>query len=104
MNLALFDFDGTITDRDTLTPFVRLTTPVRRRAAGYLVLGPLVLGYRAGAVSAGRLRTTAVRFALKGVSAASIREIGASYAADVLPRAIQPEARERLAWHKAQGD
>ena len=33
MNLALFDFDGTLTSGDTLIPFLRFAIPPRRRAA-----------------------------------------------------------------------
>jgi hypothetical protein len=31
MDLALFDFDGTITTGDTFTPFLRFAIPRRRR-------------------------------------------------------------------------
>jgi hypothetical protein len=40
MNLALFDFDGTITDTDTFSSFVRFA--VRRFVLGLLPLGPVI--------------------------------------------------------------
>jgi hypothetical protein len=46
MNLALFDFDGTITDADTWTPFVRLTATSTRTAIGSIALLPVAVAYR----------------------------------------------------------
>ena len=42
MNLALFDFDGTITTREMLPDFFRLAIPRRRRLAGQVLLAPLL--------------------------------------------------------------
>ncbi len=51
MNLALFDFDGTITSADTFTPFVRLAAGRSRVLAGSAILSPLLLGYALGVSS-----------------------------------------------------
>ena len=37
MNLALFDFDGTITSKDTFTPFIYLSVP-RNRGKKLIIL------------------------------------------------------------------
>ena len=47
MNLALFDFDGTITTSDTFSPFVRYAVTPGRMLAGALLLGPLAPAYLA---------------------------------------------------------
>ena len=41
MNLALFDFDGTITRDDTWTPFVRCSATRTRIAVATVLLSPL---------------------------------------------------------------
>src|SRR5512132_2256980 len=51
MNLALFDFDGTITATDSWTPFVRFAVPRWRLAASQALLLPVIAGYRVGAIS-----------------------------------------------------
>ena len=46
MNLALFDFDGTITTGDTFTPFIRYAVRPTRMVVGGLILSPVLVGYR----------------------------------------------------------
>jgi HAD superfamily hydrolase (TIGR01490 family) len=103
-SLALFDFDGTITWSDTWTPFMRLATRPSRMAAGRVLLAPVVVGYRLGAVSASRGRRLAARVAYTGESAATIRRIGNEYATGVLPGKLRPEALDRIEWHRSRGD
>jgi HAD superfamily hydrolase (TIGR01490 family) len=104
MNLALFDFDGTITRNDTWTPFLRLcATPPRIVAAG-VALGPVVVGYKLGWISARRSRPIVARFAFQGQKAAVVRELGEQYASETLPGVIRRRAMERIEWHKRQGD
>ena len=43
MNLALFDFDGTITTRETFRSFIEFAVPPRRRALGTALLLPVLL-------------------------------------------------------------
>jgi HAD superfamily hydrolase (TIGR01490 family) len=104
MNLALFDFDGTMTNRDTWTPFLRLAARRPRMFAGRVLLAPVVVGYRFGMVSASAGRQIAVRVGLQGEDAAAVRRLGSEYAMTMLPRAIRKMALERIEWHKAQGD
>jgi phosphatidylglycerophosphatase C len=104
MNLALFDFDGTITTSDTFSPFVRLAVEPARMRAGQVLLGPLVLGYRLGLVSAGHTRSAVVRFGFRGASAATVRDRGRRYATEVVPGTLRRSALERIEWHKQQGD
>ena len=104
MNLALFDFDGTITYSDTYTPFLRYSSEPRRLAFGRVVLAPVVIAYRLGLISESRARVIVSAFAFRGRSEADVRMAGATYARDVLPRKVRPEALERLAWHQMQGD
>ena len=104
MNLALFDFDGTITTSDTFSPFLRLAIAPGRKLAGCVFLGPLVLGYRLGAVPASQARPLVARFGFRGASAELVRDRGRKYATDVLPGTIRRRALERVAWHQLQGD
>ena len=51
MDIALFDFDGTITNCDTFTPFVKAVIPRRRMRVGKILLTPLIIGHRYGLLS-----------------------------------------------------
>ncbi|HVH36220.1 MAG TPA: HAD family hydrolase, partial [Tahibacter sp.] len=69
MDLALFDFDGTLTGRETFPLFLRAVTPRARVVAGSVVFAPLVLGYRLGWISGSVTRATIVRLAWSGLRA-----------------------------------
>ena len=104
MNLALFDFDGTITATDSFVPFIRRAVSPTRQMLGWVVLLPIIVAYKAGVISASRTRATIVSFGLRGRREDEVRDIGVTYAIEVLPKTIRPKAMDRIEWHKSQGD
>lgn len=104
MNLALFDFDGTITTRETFPDFIKLAMQPRRLALGKLLLAPLIIGYRLGIVPATLVRARIVKFAFDGVAEEGVRGAGEAFARDALPQLLRPAAMQRIQWHKARGD
>ncbi len=104
MNLALFDFDGTITSTDTWTPFMRLAVPRTRVLASVAPLLPVVIGYRMGLVSASAARQASMRAGFRGADAAEVRRLGAQYAKATIPGTLRQPALARVEWHKSEGD
>jgi HAD superfamily hydrolase (TIGR01490 family) len=104
MNLALFDFDGTITFGDTFTPFVHFAVERRRLVTGTLALSPMILGYKLGVISAPRMRRGIVRAAFRGMREDDVRALGLRYSRQVISGVVRPQALERIEWHKAEGD
>jgi HAD superfamily phosphoserine phosphatase-like hydrolase len=104
MNLALFDFDGTITSTDSWTAFMYFAVPRWRVTAGQALLLPVALGYRLGTVSASRGREIAARVAFQGERIAPIRQKGVEYATTAIPLDVRPKARKRIEWHRGRGD
>lgn len=104
MDLALFDFDGTITTGDTYTPFLQYasTAAVKRRAWRRL-LWPW-LGYKLGLISAVAVRSRVTAHVLAGRKVSRIHALGARYARERLPHVLRPEAMARIAWHQGRGD
>jgi phosphatidylglycerophosphatase C len=104
MNLALFDFDGTITSNNTWTPFLTYAVRPSRMVVGRLLLLPVIIGHRLGVVPAGRGRQIANWVAFSGERITAIRQLGSEYARDVLPRTERQSALDRIEWHRSQGD
>lgn len=105
MDLALFDFDHTVTDRDTFSTFLKAQLPPRRLRWGGLLLAPLAFGYyRLKIVPARVLRAAVVRVGLAGLEHRGFAEAAERYAHDTLPGFIRPHALERIRWHQARGD
>ncbi len=99
--LALFDFDGTLTRRDTVLPFLI-------EVCGALELpGFAVAAARAFVTGTAARRDDAkaaiINTALAGRDAADVGAIGAGYARGVVQGALRPEGRARIEWHRAQG-
>jgi phosphatidylglycerophosphatase C len=104
LDLALFDFDGTLTTRETFPDFLDHAVPRWRLRLGKVVLAPLVLGYRLGLVSGVLIRAVIVWFGFRGVDAETVGAQGRDFALTVLPGLLRPEAMARLRWHQARGD
>ncbi|WP_144206570.1 HAD-IB family hydrolase [Shewanella donghaensis] len=103
MNLALFDFDGTITVEDTYTPFIYLSVPKWRLVVCYLILMPIILGFKIGFVGSSTARKAISKFAFMGRDEQTLKSIGEQYALG-LDEQINPQALERIKWHQQQGD
>ena len=103
MQLALFDFDHTLTRCDSYARFLRRVAAPERQAQAKWALGPSLLGYRLGLVSAESLRRRATRLAFTGLRAEAIQAHGQAYAREILPGLLRPEMMRRLDWHRARG-
>lgn len=104
MDLALFDFDGTITTRGTYPGFVRFAIRPWRTGVAAIILGPLIIGHRAGVVSDRVIRRAMSRVVFHAEQTERLRTLGKRYAKEALPGLLRPAALERIAWHKARGD
>jgi phosphatidylglycerophosphatase C len=104
MNLALFDFDGTITVKGTYPGFVRFAVPLQRKLLGGVILSPMLVGYQSRLVSDRTIRKAMSRVAFWGEAPERLRRFGQRYADEVLPSLLRPIALERIAWHQGQGD
>lgn len=103
MQLALFDFDHTITTTDTYSGFLRRVATPAQRANAWRTMGPWVAGYRLRLVSAQGIRARATRMVFTGRSMDEVASKGALYAADVLSQLTRPAMMQRIGWHQAQG-
>lgn len=101
--VALFDFDGTVTRRDSLLPFLRqLFGPLK--LAGYaILLSPLLLGYLLRIIPNGIAKERLLGRMLGGMEMVRLRAEAQRFARDFLPRIVRRESAERIAWHQAQG-
>lgn len=104
MDLALFDFDGTLSVRETFGAFLREAVSPRRLAAGHLLLAPLVAGYRLRLVPGSLTRAGIMAYAFRGACATRLAACGQRFADQHLPSLLRPEAMRRLAWHRDRGD
>ncbi len=104
MNLALFDFDGTITHNDTFSLFLKFSLSRKTQILGGLRLAPYIAGYKFGWVTDKTIRTKLCQVGYIGYDANSLKYMGQEFAKTVIPTCIRENALERIHWHKQQGD
>lgn len=98
--IAAFDFDGTLSRRDTLVPFLALAAGRRRFAAAVARVGLLGAGRR---VSTDRdaLKEQLIELLFAGREEDELRHLGQRYARDLLSNELRPEVLQRLEQHRA---
>ncbi|KKD60090.1 phosphoserine phosphatase [Grimontia sp. AD028] len=104
MNLALFDFDGTITTEDTFTAFLFYATPKRRLAIGFALVWPVILLYKLGLLPARKTRPVLAYVAFWRRCEEDVDLIAKRFAAEYLTTVLRPDAMKTLANHTASGD
>lgn len=107
--IAAFDFDGTITTKDTLVPFLARTCGRKAFARALRRAGRAAVEARAsrGAPTPLHPRDVAkarlIQELLTGRSATWFAEVGETYARDVLPAKLRPEMVRQIEWHRDNG-
>lgn len=103
MIVAFFDFDGTITKKDSFLNFVAFTEGRSKMLKGVFIHFVSILGYILGLISGHKIKEKLLTYFYKGRSKEVLTELGIQYANTQLNTIIRPKARERIMWHKEQG-
>lgn len=102
--LALFDFDGTLTRRDTYTRLLRYAVGGPRFYTSLAVLTPAIAAYFMGQVSRTELKIRILTRCLGGYPVARYRELADQFAREQIPQLLRESAVNRLRWHQSRGD
>ena len=94
--VAAFDYDGTLTRRDTMLPFLASVAGWRRLVRGLAAASPQ-LGDRSAA------KVTVFERTIGGRSYDELVTRGESFATKVVASQLRSEMVERVRWHAAQG-
>lgn len=100
--VAAFDFDGTISWRDTFAPFLVRAFGWEGLIAASLRSASAFLGYAVGRCHRDELKDRLVRALFTGRRVSDLTLIGRLYAEEVLT-SLRPGAIERIRWHRAAG-
>ncbi len=102
--VAAFDFDGTISERDSLGPFLKI---VCGRVALYRELAlrsPVLAAAAVGLADRDAEKERLVGKLLAGRPAEPVREAGVKYAKQLASGdGLRPEMLEKLDWHRSRG-
>ncbi len=101
--VAAFDFDVTITTRDTFVPFLECAFGRKRVRSLFLKLAPEALKVALGLSSRDVFKERLICSLFLGESMERLSEVGHLHAAEIL-NWVRPAALRRIEWHKERGD
>ncbi len=101
--LALFDFDGTITRKDTLLEFVRYTHGSQKMIKGLFFLSPILILYKFDLLSSHYTKESLFRHFYKGWTNTYFNRMAQNFANGYLPYITKSSATDRIKWHHQQG-
>lgn len=101
--VAAFDFDGTLTRRDTMFPFLLHALGRMAFLRNMFALLPTLAGYALGKIRNDVAKEKVFMRCLAGMSVDALQQKGEQFAANVLPGLLRPEAMRRLNWHRKLG-
>ena len=103
-DLALFDFDGTITNEDTFTRFVLYSTSAWRLALICLVIWPIVILFALGLFPPANTRKLITKVVFWNRASDEVFNDAHRFTRDYIPKVVRKDALSRIQWHKARGD
>lgn len=100
--LVLFDFDGTITTRDTLLEFIRFYHGKKKMWAGILALSPVLALYALKLIPNWKAKQVMLIHFFKGERLRDFDSRCVLFSTTVLPSLIRPRAMEAIESYRAQ--
>jgi phosphatidylglycerophosphatase C len=100
--LVAFDFDGTLTVRDSFTAFLRWRARGPDVARGLIALAPAAVAYLVRR-DRGGLKSAAIRAYLRGMTQTQLEREARAFAAAAFASLMRPDALEAWRRHRAEG-
>jgi len=101
--LALFDVDHTLTKGDTLPAFLNYLRPGISGWICWLSALPLIAFWKLGLVDAGKAKSRLLGIFFSNTSEQELLRVGERFAAEVLPKLVNPLALNCLEQYKSAG-
>jgi phosphatidylglycerophosphatase C len=101
--VAAFDFDGTLTRRDTLVQFLASIAGWAAVARAFGAESPRLARMALGRADRDDTKERVLTRVLQGRPFADVQAAGRAYGRDLASTAIAPDMRARIAWHRRAG-
>ena len=103
MQITAFDFDGTLTTKDSLKLFLIFAFGSFRYWIGIGILSPWLIGYKLGFVEGGRAKEQLFRYFFRKMKISRFERLCSEFQL-ILGRYIRPDMLERLQKARKAGD
>lgn len=103
LNLALFDFDGTLYPKDSFTGFIFFTFPKHHIVTRGLKILPWIMAYYLGLYPAHAMRPRLFQSMFKGIAADIPQRLAPTYAQKII-KELDQDLLQQLYLHQQRGD
>lgn len=102
--LIIFDFDGTITTKDTFALFLRYYAGFWRWLKNILILLPVFISYKLGRIDRHAVKAAVIKRFFSNAEVSDIEKRAQTFAREVIPNLIRPQAMECFRAKMAEAD
>ena len=102
--LVLFDFDGTLTAKDSFTAFIRATNSTVNFIFGFILLSPVLFLYKIGIVPNWKAKQIVIGFFFGEMRAEKFYELCKNFSEKNIPGLVKQNAMQKLRDHLAAGN
>jgi phosphatidylglycerophosphatase C len=103
MILTLFDFDGTITKKDSLVDFIQFAVGKPKYYIGLLKLSPMLLVFSLKLIPNYIAKEKLISYFFKNLIQSDFDKLAYTYSIGYLDQIVRPLAMEKIKWHQEQG-
>ena len=104
MNLALFDFDGTLTTKDSLDLFLKYSVSNQKYLFNMLLFSPYFIAYKTKLLSNNKAKEKLFEIFFKGIDEQVFKETSKNFALTQLDKIINKDMYETVQQHIKNGD
>jgi len=90
--IAFFDFDGTITTKDTLLEFIKFHRGTTRFYTGFLINSPFLVAYKLGVISNHVAKEKVLRYFFRKMPLDRFQQQADIFATEIIPGLIRKKA------------
>jgi len=102
MKLVLFDFDGTLTSKDSFIEFIKYCKGRVNFLLGFLLLSPVLILYKMGLIKNWKAKEHVLTYFFKGQLFSKFESSCRNFALEKIDRIINPQAMDRLMERKTE--
>jgi phosphatidylglycerophosphatase C len=101
--IAFFDFDGTVTSKDTLAEVLKFIKGTFSYYAGIAILSPIIVAYKIGILSNHRAKEILLTYFLRGMDINKFNALCREFSEKKLPHLLKKSALHEIRKHMQNG-
>lgn len=101
--IAFFDFDGTLTTRDSFLEVIKFQKGTYAFYLGFVLLLPIMGLYKLKVLPNYRAKEIVLRYFFKGTLLTDFQKASDNFATNEIKKMLRPDAMKKLQWHRNEG-